>query len=260
VDREPCNRAIFEREQPSRTVEVSPFYLDATEVTFAAFARWLDQLPDLRVEVQGEDPWVMLGPTRLVDLYPSYFPSYGLVQQRNRFVAVAEFADRPVTHVTWNGARLYCEAQGKRLPTEAEWEFAARGPQARRFPWGNEEPGCDGVVFGRRKAQGCDHLPVQPRPVGGSPQDRTPLGVSDLGGNVGEWVMDRFEERYRPCQPRCVDPLVADGAGPVLRVFRGGSYTVPAPMMRSAGRARWKPDGAVEDLGFRCVRPVGRKD
>jgi formylglycine-generating enzyme required for sulfatase activity len=135
------------------------------------------------------------------------------------------------------------------------------------------------VVFGRG-----DDLPAdrrcrdhqnQPSPVGKATQDRSPDGVMDLGGNIAEWVADRFAVPYPACRAGCVDPVVgaAEGAeaavgkkgrkkaaaGPaVLRVIRGGSYSLAADACRGAGRIRLQEDLVQLDVGFRCVK-TGKK-
>ncbi|HEU4537670.1 MAG TPA: SUMF1/EgtB/PvdO family nonheme iron enzyme, partial [Polyangiaceae bacterium] len=162
----------------------------------------------------------------------------------------------PVMQVTWDGARRYCEFFGKRLPTEAEWEFAARGPGRRRYPWGDEAPRCEGVVIGRAPGEGCEHLPTRQQAVGSAPQDVTPEGVHGLGGGVSEWVQDAFTRAYyAPCGA-CIDPRPSDPAVPIaedLRLFRGSSYISDALLCRGATRSRWKRGDVLDGLGVRCA-------
>ena len=252
-----CTRPLFEREQPLRTVKLSPFRLDATEVTNASFARWLNEQPGLRVvddEVRHTH-LVYAGATPLLNLYPT-FPTYGLRQDADgHFAPVPGYAERPVSQVTWLAAQRYCAARGQRLPTEAEWEFAARPRPGDRFPWGVDAPRCNGVVFGRLRGQECHALGTEPEPVGRSLQDVTPQGIYDLGGNVAEWVQDRFAPHYAVCPGICVDPVVSDTptSGPIERVFRGGDWAQAAPILRSSGRGRWRQDEALQNVGFRCA-------
>jgi serine/threonine-protein kinase len=249
---ERCPRALYEREQPARQVHLSPFYLDATEVTNEEFAAWLNRQPG--IEVHG-GRLVRQGGTLLLDLFPSYGHG-GLVYQDTpqggRFAPRAGLARKPVAQVTWDAALRYCQAQGKRLPTEAQWEFAARESQGLRFPWGDDEPRCEGVVFGRRRGEACAHLGAGPADVGATPQDRTARGIRDLGGNVSEWVQDRLIAPYPACPPPCRDPVSdAPGGGP--RVFRGGNWYESAESCRAAGRGRMAPDQVKGNIGFRCA-------
>ena len=163
-------------------------------------------------------------------------------------------ADRPVVQVTWDGASRYCRHLGKRLPTEAEWELAARGTERRRFPWGDEPPRCDGVAFGREEPVRCPGPPLTVEPVGASTQDVTPTGLRDLGGNAGEWVQDAFVVPYRACGS-CRDPVVEDAVllADDVRVFRGGTFLGDAWMTRTTNRSRSSRTSSMAGLGFRCA-------
>jgi serine/threonine protein kinase len=253
-----CSMQSMERETPARTVTVSPFYLDVYEVTNQDFASFLNQRMFVEVREDEEHKLQRFVHDRernslLADLWPDYS---GLMRDATgQFLSRKGQERHPVTMVTWEAAWLYCRAQGKRLPTEAEWEFAARSGTRRRYPWGEDEPRCDGVVFGRDPELACKALPSRPQPVGTAPQDRTPEGVCDLGGNVGEWVQDQFRLPYYPPCGACVDPHGEANLPPQedTRVFRGGGWSGAAAMMRSAARGRWNRQRALYGLGFRCA-------
>jgi len=162
----------------------------------------------------------------------------------------------PAIRVTWQQASDWCTAQGWRLPTEAEWEYAARGEAGRRHPWGGEfaersmnycDKGCSGKVF---EVTGEDDGHPRTAPVGSFPAGATEEGVLDLAGNVSEWTLDCWTDRHDERQtwhasrtPSCR-----------RRVVRGGSWKDTVD--RQTGWERWEADPALptERIGFRCVR------
>ena len=145
---------------------------------------------------------------------------------------------RPVVNVTWREAMAYAVSVGGSLPTEAQWEFAARGLERRKYPWGNSEPTCERVHYGS-----CD--PRGPIEVMARREGATPEGIHDLAGNVAEWVT-----------PIWFDP----GRTPVnddSRRLRGGSFLSPPFALRAADRVRYLRSGfESEDVGFRVVWPL----
>lgn len=255
-----CRRDLLEREQPVREVTVSPFYIDAYETTNAEFATWLDVTSpalDMKEDPEHRIQRYVIERARgylLIDLFPEH--SGILLLPERRFVPRPGYENKPVIQVTWDGASLYCKARGKRLPTEAEWEFAARGTTARRFPWGEDPPRCDGVAFGQYEKGLCERSPKGERNVGTSPQDRTPEGIWDLGGNAAEWVQDQFLLSHYDACGDCIDP-VAERPGVTReedqRIRRGGSWPALDVMSRGVTRGRSRRIEGRTGLGFRCA-------
>ncbi len=240
-----CDRTLYERELPAREVTLSPYFLDRTEATNVEFATWLNSLQGVQLEAGR---LVRHDGVLIADLNEDFG---GLFATAGRFAPRPGRESRPVVQVTWFGADAYCRARGKRLPTEAEWELAARGGQRRAFPWGADLPVCQGVTFGRQGGP-CSSPEPGPTDVGAAPLDRTPEDVRDLGGNVSEWVQDAFLPSYPPCPPGgCSDPVV-EAAAPE-RVCRGGNWGQLAEMCRAAGRSRRVPGQASHQIGFRCA-------
>lgn len=252
-----CRAEIYLREGPSHLVVLQPFFLDLTEVTNLRFLNWLiEQRRYLHIEkgVDGKQVVSDLHGTRLLTLGGG---SDGIEYQGGRFALRDGYATHPVVHVTWYGATAFCAHYGKQLPTEAEWEFAARGAARRRFPWGDRAPRCEDVVFGRALGKECASYARSaaeraPQAVGSSPPDRTPEGVLDLGGNVMEWVQDSYLTRING-YPACTGPCQAVTEESGFRVLRGGSFVQDSYACRGAGRSRGEPDEAKANVGFRCA-------
>lgn len=212
------------REQPQREVALPGYFIDRLEVTNAAYARFV-----ATGEVAAPPHWDRAERGQDGAERRTYDP---------------RIADHPVTHVSWAEASAFAAWRGGRLPTEAEWEKAARGADGRRFPWGE-------------RAHVRAHIHVAPNrlrvvptaPAGVHGDDRSPYGVLDLGGNVAEWTADPF--RPYPGAPRGVS--LPDGR----RAIRGGSYRWPLTDARCAAR-----DGAPErdyrsaTIGLRVVVEV----
>lgn len=228
-----CKDYPFAYELWAHTVYLDPFYLDRTEVTVAAYRRCV---------VAGEC---------LLPGFPGGDPKF-------------DKDEYPVTHVSWDDARKYCAWRGGRLPTEAEWERAARGVAPRRYPWGNlpnpklaNHGTLDiGSTFLSQTAEPL--LGVADTsdgfaglaPVGSFPSGSTPEGLHDLAGNVAEWVADFWADQYSVA-------AAGNPKGPpngALRVLRGGSYRHPLSFMRGASRDRRPASAREPTIGFRCAR------
>jgi formylglycine-generating enzyme required for sulfatase activity len=252
-----CRSQTLDREQPAHQVTIDPYFLDENEVDNSHFVAWLTMAGSTKIDVDPES-----GAKRFVKtqagmlLVDGYFPYSGiLIGDDDRFAVRPGSETVPVVQVTWDAARLYCESVGKRLPTEAEWEFAARGSASREYPWGAAGPqGCDAVTYGRADGLPCASLPVGPVSTSSASQDWTPERVHDMAGNVSEWVQDAFTLPYYPDCGSCINPRV-DNPPPNqddVRVFRGGGWGNMI-FLRASSRGRWGRWSLSTGIGFRCA-------
>lgn len=171
--------------------------------------------------------------------------------RNNVFVVDDGFGDYPAYKLSWYAADEYCKASGGRLPTEAEWEKAARSSNdTRMFPWGNQMPNCTYANFNQ-----CLYGPTT---VGSYPAGASPYGVMDLSGNVSEWVNDIYDNRYYYSSPYSNPTGPLPGVNPVeYRVFRGGNYVYDWMGVRIPFRSNTLPDYNLSEIGFRCVSSSG---
>ena len=245
----------YDNEAPVHQVQVSAFAMARFPVTVAEFAAFLED------EDHADSRWWGAGGAD----QPSA-PDDWDDQQAH--------PSRPVVSVSWYQATAFCAwltdrlarpqgAKGTillpadrvvRLPTEAEWEYAARGASGRRYPWGDEAPDGQRANFDAAKVGA-------PSPVGIFTGNCTPEGVLDMAGNVLEWCFDADrEDFYGQCQSQglVVDPL-AQGDGGSPRVLRGGAFDLETWYLRSSVRSRIEPEARVRSIGFRCVLAARRQ-
>lgn len=212
-------------ERPARRVYLDAFSIDKFEVTVALYAKFL--------EATGlEAP-----------------PQWNIINQ-------FQHQKRPVVMVDWADAATYCKWAGKRLPTEAEWEKAARGTDGRTFPWGNDPPTRLHANFGKFNANNevdygwNSHAALNP--VGLLEDGKSPYGIYDMAGNVSEWTSDWYDKNAYQNSPARNPKGAASGEDKVLR---GGSWLVNPQALRSAHRDNdLKPTNRFSDNGFRCAK------
>ncbi len=219
-------------EAPAHRIYLSPFWMDRHKVTNREFAEFLDARGPRSPE--GEDYFD--ADDADARIHRAQRPG-----ERPRWVADDDFARHPVVEASWFGARDYCLWRGLRLPTEAEWEKAARGGDGRRYPWGDEPPTPARAVYGRA------YNATEPSgDRGGSPH-----GVQDMVGNLREWT----SSQYRPYPYRADDGR--EGPEPTAtRVVRGASHDDEALALRASIRRYYEHRGARRGhhfVGFRCA-------
>jgi formylglycine-generating enzyme required for sulfatase activity len=207
-------------EAPQQTIFLDEFYIDQYEVTNRLYEQ-------------------------CVKAARCALPRMGRSVNFAEYYAKSELGSYPVISVAWEDAKAYCEFVGKRLPSEAEWEKAARGTDGRTYPWGEAEPTVELANFGYNNRDA--------KPVGSYPAGVSPYGVHDMAGNVREWVADWYQFDYYQNSPT-QNPL-----GPSIetttKVLRGGGWNENIRDLSTTRRKDYLPDPDTYDLslGFRCA-------
>ena len=210
-----------EDEAPTHRVSLHGFYIDKFEVTNGRFAKYVEA-------IQSEPPW-------------------GFADKDTPVT----HAERPVRWVNWMDAMGYCLWVGKRLPSEAEWEKAARGTDERMYPWGNDPPTPVHAVYGLKEG-GAETVSV----IGNHHMGQSPYGVQDLAGNLYEWVMDWYDADY---YSNFINSPAINPRGPsegTAKVQRGGSYINTPYRLRTSFRTKGDPTEQDPNVGFRCAQDV----
>ena len=240
-----CQEAWAQDSFPQHLVTVSPFQIEGTEVTYEqylAFLNWMgpgshsngcDGQPCLATRSESETSSVTFDSA-----------NYDVPDVINRM---------PVVEVTWYGAKAYCEALGRRLPTEAEWELAAKGMEGFVYPWGNDWNAANAWTSRSAPDDGEEGGPVA---VDSFPLGASPFRALNMAGNVAEWVSDWYAEGYY----FEADAAGPDPVGPPLgdeKVVRGGSWPDVPFFARTVHRQSQRPGDPTAWLGFRCAADTG---
>jgi formylglycine-generating enzyme required for sulfatase activity len=237
-----CFRFIFTIESPAHTVTLDEFWIDQTEVTNAQFVAFLNANGN---QIEHGKTWVKT---------ISEDSESRIIQYGDIFQTQEGYADHPIHMVSWYGASAYCEWVGGQLPTEAQWEYAARGPDGWIYPWGNNLPTPQLLNY--------NHNVGGLVPVGSYPDGSSWVGALDMAGNADEWVNDWFDQRngeivhdddysiYYSISP------TENPTGPetgTFKVLRGSGSAHSAHEVRTTFRAFAIPYDHLLGAGFRCV-------
>jgi len=206
-------------EKPRRRVYLDAFSIDKYEVTNVLYRRFMDatghRAPTFWTDSSANEP------------------------------------NQPVVGVSWHDASAYCQRAGKRLPTEAEWEKAARGTDGRKYPWGDQ--------WDSSRANSAESRLGKPAEVGSYASGMSPYGADDMAGNVWEWVVDWYDPNYYQTAPNRNpkgpdSPLVTRPVWAQDRVTRGGSWVYSEYDLRVSVRSGWLPTNTNMSIGFRCAQ------
>ena len=250
----------LDTEKPTHRVKLMPYCMDELEVTVAQYKECSDRGACRRAGKENVWPGISDAQRNIYD------PLCNISEPEAK-------AKHPINCVDWNQAREACEARGARLPAEAEWEFAARGPDGRSYPWGDEPPSATLLnacgkecVAWQKKHKDPDNVPalmyeeddgfVNTAPVGSFPKGKSRYGLQDVVGNVWEWVADY----YAPYDPATASSTVAEPKGPATgkdRVIRGVAWNGAQPSwVRPSFRFHVAPTARSYGFGFRCAKSL----
>ena len=221
-----------EDEAPEHRVYLDSYVIDRYEVSAENFAAFLNEVNNVKGYYHDN--------------------KYGTLYFDNRFHARKGFEDYPINNVKWAGADAYCRSKGKRLPTEAEWEKAARGTDGRVFPWGNIPPNPELSRFRQVWTEESRHnvmVHVKALPKGASP-----YGVFNMAGNIKEWVDDWYDREYYKDPSNHINPKGQIGGE--FKVLKGGSWRDLGGFIYSSFRNNSYPNTRLDDYGFRCAKSM----
>lgn len=226
-----CQLDWFKDQEPPHQVFLDEFYMDIYEVTNILYKA-------------------------CVDAGACAAPQNTSSKTHSNYYGNSEFSDFPVIYIDWSQATAYCKWRGANLPSEAQWEKAARGTDGRTYPWGNKFDGtranfCDKNCPLNWSDKSTNDGYADVAPVGSFEEGKSPYGIYDLAGNVFEWTADWYSDTYYQNSPFS-NPLGPDSGR--YRVLHGGSWSDYAFSLRAPYRLGFKPGEISDSLGFRCAK------
>jgi len=233
----------YNGEKPVHEVTLDGFWIDQTEVTNSQYTAFLNEMGN---QEEGGVTW----------LYMDAVDSQ-IEEENGVFVSQTDYAEYPVNNVNWYGAAAYCDWVDGRLPSEAQWEYAARGPQSLNYPWGDDFDGrranyCDKNCTYDIMDDSYDDGYTAAAPVGSFEDGASWVGALDMAGNVWEWINDWYDDSYYANSAQDNPQGPANG---VSKVLRGGSWRHGLVSLRGAYRSPSDPATHYNKFGFRCALP-----
>ena len=221
-----------EDEAPEHKVYLDSYFIDRYEVSASDFASFLNDVNNMN----------------------GYYldNKYGILFYNGKYQPRKGFENHPINNIKWQGAYEYCRWKGKRLPTEAEWEKAARGKDGRIYPWGNKLPTNDLARYRQIWTKEIKHHVMVPVDI--FTKGTSPYGVHHMAGNVKEWVDDWFDREYYDDPANHINPKGQIGGE--YKVLRGGSWRDLKGFIYSSFRNNSYPDSRLDDYGFRCAKSI----
>lgn len=225
-------------EKPAHIVYIEAFWIDQTEVANFMFVKFLNNMVSQVSVEEGGD--VTLGEYNIYDLTCGECPNWTdrIKWDGNSFLVESGYENHPVTFVSWYGAGSYCSWVDRHLPTESEWEKAARGENAFIYPWGDKQPDNSLLNYNRVINDTTE--------IGNYPAGASPYGALDMAGNVWEWVDDWYD-----AYPGST--MSTSNYGTTYRVARGGAWNKNDFVVRSTIRSGYIPVATSYEVGFRCA-------
>lgn len=224
-------------ERPQKKVRLETFWIDRAPVTVSQFKRCVEAR-------RCKETTFRVGPEKRKHKTRPQDCNYGVPGRE----------DEPMNCVSWFGARTYCRWAEKKLPTEAQWEKAARGTDGRLYPWGNDAPTCDNACLvaagGEKCPKGEDAAPFTCK-VGSKEAGVSPYGALDMGGNVWEWVEDGWSPTFYKDDPETNSPV--NSSRTPKHPVRGGSASSDPESLRSAYRIAFTKEATPAWVGIRCA-------